>query len=708
MNCFHFSVSLRYNTTLGAPVVWFNSETAQISEIQIKSLYKLADEIIYIPDMDATGIEAASKLALEFIDLRIAWLPKKLTEKTGWSGKALKDFTDWMKVNYNPADKGTANIMLAFNILISNGMSSKFWSETQKFNKEGVLYGPKSYSINHINAFHFLKLNGIHKVVDRYDSASFNFVKQEGHIVTPIVPNKIKALFLNFVKEKRAKYGLRYYPDTLLNMLYSTEAISDKRITDLDEKEFNFNDYTPNSQYFFFENSVWNITAKGIEDIKTPKDVFCKEENLISSKVKKVRHQNRELGTVRIEDDYFEIKVDKDGNKSVIIKEKNCDFLNYLINGARVHWKDEIHGLSKEEISQFQMTNKNLLNGSFKNPAKPELGYKLNEDQILEQHLNLLNKLYSFGYLLHSHKNTTKAWLVLAMDNEIVDTDKSVGRSGKSLIFDQALSILKDFVSLDARNPKLLDGDFPFSSVTSETRCLLFDDCDKHFPIKRLFGRVTGSFSVNRKGVSEFTIPFSDAPKMVCTTNFAVTDLDESLSDRLLFFSQSDWYHANSDRFIKHQPILDFGCNFFENWDNVQWAKFLNLAAQATKLFLALNEKLEAPQSNIKKRSLIADMGKSFHEWAIDYFSDDMLNILIDKKTAYDNLKAEKPNLKNISSTEFKTRVAQYCELNGYISCPAEMHTDKKNKRIMKNNMELLFIQTKEFTDDTTDEDDMP
>ena len=705
--------------SLGVPVVWFNSETAQISELQIKSLYKLAEEIIYIPDMDHTGIEAASKLALEFIDLRIAWLPKKLTEKTGWSGKALKDFTDWIKVNYNPSDSGTANIMTAFNILISNGMTSKFWSESQKYNKEGIAYGPITYQINHINAFHFLKLNGIHKVVDPYDSSNFNYVKQEGHIVTEIVPNKIKALFLNFVKEKRAKYGLRYYPDSLLNMLYSTEAISDKRIADLDEKEFNFNDYTPTSQYFFFENFVWSISKdgfdkdgkkiNGIKLLQTTKDTFCKEENLISSKVKAVRLQNRELGNVKIEEDYFEIKVDKDGNKSVIIKEQNCAFFNYLVNGSRVHWKDEISGLSKEEISKYQIENKNMLNGGYKNPAKKELGFKLTADQILEQHLNLLNKLYCFGYLLHSHKNTTKAWFVLAMDNEIVDTDKSVGRSGKSLMFDQALSIMKDFVSLDARNPKLLDGDFPFSAVTSNTRCLLFDDCDKFFPIKRLFGRVTGSFSVNRKGVSEFTIPFHDSPKMVGTTNFAVTDIDESLADRLLFFSQSDWYHANSDRFLKHQPIMDFGCNFFENWDNVQWAKFINLAAQALKLFLSSEEKLEVPQSNIRKRSLIADMTKSFHEWAIDYFSDDKLNTLIDKKTAYDNLKAEKPNMKNISSTEFKSKVAKYCELNGYISCPEEMWTDKKNKRIMKNNMELLFIQTKDFVEPSSDdEDDMP
>lgn len=684
--------------SLGAPVVWFNSETAQISEIQIKSLYKQTEEIIYIPDMDYTGIEAASKLALEFIDIRIAWLPKQLTNRTGWSGKPLKDFTDWMKVTFNPADHGTANIMRAFNILVNNGMTSKFWSESQKVNKDGIPYGPKTYNINHINAFHFLKLNGIHKVVNPNNDEHIFYVKQSGHVISNITPDKIKSMFVDFVKEKRAKYGLGHFPDSLLNMLYSTEAVSDKKLTGLDVKKFNMGDCSPTSQYFFFEDYVWNITKDKIENIKNTKGVFCKEENLINNKVKQQRVNSREVGNVNIDEDYFEVKKDRDGNNRLTIKEHNCDFLNYIINASRVHWKDEVKGMEKSEVEKYQKENKNLLQGG---------KGKLTQEQIIEQEGHALNKLYAWGYMLHSYKDDSKAWMVHGMDNEIVDDSKSFGRSGKSLLFHKAMFIFKESLYIGARNPKVMENEFLFNNVTDQTKYILFDDADKYFPIKRLFTWVTGDLNVNVKNRDPFVIPFFNSGKFAYTTNFAPSDLDPSLMSRLLFVAYSDWYHGLSDEFFEYKPGHDFGYNFFRDWDNVQWAKYINLAAQALKLFLG-NQKIEAPQSNIKKRSLIADMGKSFHEWAIDYFTDDKLNTLIDKKTAYDLLKAEKHTLRNISSSEFKTRTAQYCELNGYTFCPEEMWTDKKNKRIMKNNYELLYIQTPDYNAESTSEDDMP
>lgn len=695
--------------SLGFPVVWFNSETAQISEIQIKSLYKQAEEIVYIPDMDHTGIERASKLALEFIDLRVAWLPKYLTQRTGWNGKSLKDFTDWMKISNDSTSMNREHITQAFNIFVNNGMTAKFWTPVQKINADGIPYGPITYQINHINAFHFLKLNGIHKVVDPNNDERTFFVQQDGHVISNITADRIKSKFVDFVKEKRAKYGLRFYPDSLLNMLYSTEAISDKRLAGLEVKEFNFADCTPTSQYFFFQDFIWNITKDGIEDIRNSKGIFCKEENLINNKVKKQRVKNRELGNVKIDEDYFTVTKDKDGNYDIKITEQNCDFLNYLINASRVHWKDETKGMHKDAVQEWQKLNKNTIFGALKDPENPDKGYLLNDDQIFEQKGHLINKLYALGYMLHSYKDDSKAWMVYGMDNEIVDDSKSFGRSGKSLMFHKAMFLFKESLYIGARNPKIIENEFLFNNVTEQTKFILFDDADKYFPVKRLFTWVTGDLNVNVKNKDPFVIPFFNSAKLAYNTNFAPTDLDPSLMSRILYTAHGDWYHGISDVYHEYKPNYDFGGNFFRDWDNLQWAKFINLLAQALKLFLASPDKLEAPENNIKKRSLIADMGKSFHEWAIDYFTDDRLNIYIDKKTAYENLKHEKHNLKNISSTEFKVRVGQYCELNNLIFCPIDLITDKKNKRIMKNNFELLYLQTQDRKDEKIlTDDDMP
>ena len=74
----------------GETVVWFNSETADITETQIAMLFKYAFEVINVPDLDPTGFEAGKKLALEHMDIKTAWLPESLTKSKDFRGNPKK------------------------------------------------------------------------------------------------------------------------------------------------------------------------------------------------------------------------------------------------------------------------------------------------------------------------------------------------------------------------------------------------------------------------------------------------------------------------------------------------------------------------------------------------------------------------------------------------------------------------------------------
>ncbi|UJF29870.1 hypothetical protein L0B70_00310 [Kaistella sp. 97-N-M2] len=65
----------------GEVVVWFNSETADITESQIGMLFKYSKEVINVPDLDPTGFDAGKRLALEHLDVKTAWLPESLGKK---------------------------------------------------------------------------------------------------------------------------------------------------------------------------------------------------------------------------------------------------------------------------------------------------------------------------------------------------------------------------------------------------------------------------------------------------------------------------------------------------------------------------------------------------------------------------------------------------------------------------------------------------
>ena len=87
---------------------------------------------------------------------------------------------------------------------------------------------------------------------------------------------------------------------------------------------------------------------------------------------------------------------------------------------------------------------------------------------------------------------------------------------------------------------------------------------------------------------------------------------------------------------------------------------------------------------NIKKRNLTSEMGPVFLEWAEDYFRDKM-NQFVVKKEALKTLHEYNKAMQSISSSLFKKRVVQFCELKGHTFNP-DIEGEKKDKegRFMK------------------------
>ena len=82
---------------------------------------------------------------------------------------------------------------------------------------------------------------------------------------------------------------------------------------------------------------------------------------------------------------------------------------------------------------------------------------------------------------------------------------------------------------------------------------LEFNDAEKKFPFDRLFTVITDGISVEKKNKDQITIPFSESPKVLISTNFTIEGVDRSTVDRQFVVEFSD--HYNED----HRPIHDFG-----------------------------------------------------------------------------------------------------------------------------------------------------
>ncbi len=118
--------------------------------------------------------------------------------------------------------------------------------------------------------------------------------------------------------------------------------------------------------------------------------------------------------------------------------------------------------------------------------------------------------------------------------------------------------------------------------------------------------------------------------------------------------SFGNWYHGEIDGFTERNPMHDFNNRFFTDWDEKQWNLFLNFAMQCLQFYLSTNEKIGAPEGNIRKRNLLAEIGVVFFEWAEDYFKDENINQAVCRREMLDNLKNSHSSMRQNSPTSFK------------------------------------------------------
>lgn len=666
--------------SVGEVVVWFNSETAEITESQIAMLFKYAKEVINVPDLDPTGFDAGKRLALEHLDIKTAWLPESLTKRKDFRGSPMKDFTDFMKVNSKFDDIKQTELKKKVDRFLELSRPGKFWSEV--YNKRTASF---TYSVNYKNAFNFLKLNGFSRIKDENRKDGYYFVKQDKHILREVSAQEIKDFFNQFLDIKQHEKGLRYFPDDLLNMLIGSEAVSDKKLINLPTKDFDFTDYTPKSQYLFFDKFIWEVTKDEVTEINKGYSRYVMEKDILNNIIKKQTRHEMDSSKIKIEANYrvdgkivsgnpfFTVTKDGNNNFDLTIHRKDCDFMNYMVNASRVFWKEEVKDLGKTQRAEYLENNKFIIDNYKKEGSKTGL----DDDQVYEQELHFINKLYCFGYMLHRYKDPSRAWALYIMDNEVVDDNESHGRTGKSLFSNNALRLFMNSKYLGARKKGLLESDFLYDGVTDQTDYVLFDDADKRFPFQQLFTDITGDLNVNPKNQNAYLIPFHQSPKFCITTNYAPFGLDTSTSERILFCAFSDWYHGENDEFPARTPMDDFVNRFFTEWDDAQWNLFLNFSVQCLQFYLQNKSKIGAPAGNIKKRNLISEMGPVFLEWAEDYFRDKM-NTFVVKKDALESLISYNKSVQYTSATLFKTKIKQFCELKSYEFNPT-LESEKKD-----------------------------
>ncbi|KKO90593.1 hypothetical protein AAW12_16080 [Sphingobacterium sp. Ag1] len=641
---------------LGYWVTWPNSETATLTQQQYWNMSYIADKVIQLQDIDDTGIAQAHIKAMDYLDLLTAELPKELTKKKDRRGGSCKDLRDFFNHYKNQDFKAVLNTALPY----------RFWDIRPKFSGKGEdrIQTGFTFDFNNVHAYNFLGKNGFYRLNSPAEKNGYMFIKIEGNIVTKIEPNEVKNFVHNFLQERRLSTDLR-------NAMYRTTQLSENSLSNLPLIEVDFNDTGKHEQFYMFPNTTLRITAAGIEQYN-PGSVkrFIWKEDVIEHHFKL---NKEEPFTIWMDDNT--------GQYDIRINTKDDLFLNYLIQTSRIHWRTELEtrlqNLSPAEREEYKKENKFNIAGPLLTP-----------EEITEQKLHLINKIFAIGYMMHRFKDPDKPWCIFGMDNKINEDGGSYGGSGKSIALNIALSkVMRKRFYIGGRNPKITENQFIYHGLTEYHRYVCIDDAHEYLNFHFFFDVITGSLTVNPKNTAPYEIPYAKVAKFCISSNYTLRDIDPSVERRILYTVFSDYYHNKGERDDYNEirkPSHDFGKNLFDDFTREEWNAFYNTMMYCVRFYLTVAEKLDPPMSNVNIRNLKAEMGPDFEEWAAAYFDEGSTNVdrLIVREEAFKDF--DYKYRKGWKTQRFSKALRAFCKLNNYELSPKELHNSKGNRIIHK------------------------
>lgn len=649
---------------LGELVIWKNSETDHLSQDIMDELFKMAKEVVNIPDLDSTGKHKGRDFALEFIDAKTFWIDD-FTDRA-----YVKDFKDYVTtLKHLPYSKLVKEVKK--NIELS--MPAKFWVES--FNEKTR---KTTYTFNKVFGNYFLRLNGFLRIDDDSRKDGYYFAKINGHIVEELKNTQpIKDFFKNFLLSRQKKVGKRIIPFDLINTMINNGRMTDSDLASLHNRNLDFTDYDSQSQYLFFTDKIWKISRNGTHEVRNFKNYVLKSQLIdeliyngtgrkINTRLLKIDENGFKEGEkdqygnpIPEKKPYFNITSQGEDLYGIHVIKKDCDIFNFLIQTSRVHWEAEKAEWVKRGHKEEDFLEKTKF--QIRSPY-------LTEEQNQEQESHLVNKIFTIGYTGHRFKDSSRPWVPWGVDNAVSEDKVAEGGSGKGLFYSMFSFIMNVFV---VNGKSEFDKDrFWLENVNKHTDLIFIDDVKRFFSMEFLYQITTGNMEKDTKNVSKETINKKDSPKVAVASNYALRDMNGSSIRRRLLISFSDMYHSKNEMREERNPTHDFGYNLYEDWDDKQWFSFINFIAQCISFYLGMARKIEAPDNNIMRRSWLTEMGEEFREWADVYFVENAERE-IPKFHAEDAAKAYAKDknyvfLAKMTANTFKSKTLAWAKYNGY------------------------------------------
>lgn len=591
-------------------------------------------------------VHAYKTTAINDIQLMEIWQIhnlKAFVEKYAETLKSLPEFT-FSRHRYKFDENG--QVVLA-QPLTNDEM---FWEEVH--NKNGTI----GYQFDYENCYNFLQNRGFGRIMMK--SGKWVFARIQNQVVDIIEAWQIRDYVMELARDICGTKGIR-------NMLYRGGKMyfGPDSLGNLSFMEPTFQLTGKSYQRFFFNDLAVEVTADNIKPVKIAdmtgmvwKDKIKHHAFTPMKPLFEAEKITPEMAATMVEDNGEKLNgAIGMWNLTLSDEAKECHFLRFLLNTGNFYWSKYMEDIQNEQ------------DGTWHRRVLPVDTRTLVERLEINDHF--MSKVTAIGYLLHKFRDKSIEKAIIAMDGKLSEVGESNGRSGKSLL-GKAIEYIVSMVYIGGKDKGLTEDRFIFEEVTENSDVIFIDDVRPNLDFEFFFTVITGTIAINAKGIGKFTLRDEDVPKLYITTNHAIGGDSSSFRKRQAMIAFSDYYNE------VHEPINDFGQNFFQDWDYTQWNLFYNFMLQCLQSYLKYGI-ITPPTDRLERRRMRQFLGESFLTWADAYFglSDDMepedsesdkINQTIPREELYTSFCDGNPKEKTFTPPhKFKKKILTYCKYRG-------------------------------------------
>lgn len=374
-----------------------------------------------------------------------------------------------------------------------------------------------------------------------------------------------------------------------------------------------------------------------------------------------------------------------------------------LMSWARTHrWLVDFNGKREDELWPALRVLRGFANEHW-NEEEDLIrdGKCFTADRQAELNGHFANLIFCLGRMLWRYRDSHSNCITYLMENTVENEQKAQGGSGKSAFVNVFAACAGHVLNINGKDLK--KGEFALNLAEYRPhvhRIVHWEDCTKSFTIDSLYNYATSGFVYRQLFGNQVTVPLSESPGHVVTSNYPPSNTDESTMRRICIGGFSHRFCGDDAMKNKAGRQITALMPDFHSTGSPDGLKtetknqIAYICALAVQFVMKYDERVDAPQEDLKYRALVRSLGESFVRWAEHFFAQEWVyNAPVDMDSAMQEYVSEYSDssdskMDKFSRKAFYQRVLDYCQTINVICNPEHLY--EKGKKEEKRHYFIL------------------